>query len=121
MPHDPRKSLEDIRRAAALIAKFTQGRTFDDYRSDEMLHAAVERELMIAGEAMARLHRDSAPLAEQIPERRQIIAFRNLLVHGYDGVDDAVVWDILQHHLPLLAQRVDTMLATSGPVAEPRN
>ena len=35
MPPDPRKSLEDIRHAAALIAKFVNGRTFDDYRIDE--------------------------------------------------------------------------------------
>ena len=56
MAHDPRKSVEDIRRAAALIAKFGNGRSFGDYRSDEMLHAAIERELMIVGEAMTRLN-----------------------------------------------------------------
>ena len=107
MPHDPRKSLEEIRRAAALIAKFVNGRTFDDYRTDDMLHAAVERELMIVGEAMTRLSKDAPELTEQIPERRQIIAFRNILVHGYDIVDDGVVWDIIQNHLPLLMQHID--------------
>ena len=107
MPHDPRKSLEDIRHAAALIAKFVNGRSFDDYRADEMLHAAIERELMIVGEAMRRLAKAAPELTDQFPERRQIIAFRNILVHGYDIVDDAVVWDIIQNHLPLLVKRID--------------
>ena len=120
MPHDPRKSFEDIRRAAALIAKFIHGRTFDDYRSNDMLHAAVERELMIVGEAMTRLSKDAPELTEQIPERRQIIAFRNILVHGYDIVDDAVVWDVVQNHLPVLVKHLDHApppIADANPTA----
>ena len=120
MPPDPRKSLEDIRRAAALIAKFVNGRTFDDYRSDEMLHAAIERELMIVGEAMTRLSKAAPELTDQFPERRQIIAFRNILVHGYDIVDDAVVWDIIQNQLPLLVKRINEASApkTDGDETE---
>lgn len=112
MPHDPRKSIEDMRRAAALIAQFVTGRTFEDYGLDEMLRAAVERELMIVGEAMTRLSKIAPELTDQIPERRQIIAFRNILVHGYDVVDDGVVWDVIQNHLPLLVTRFDEVLTS---------
>ena len=114
MPHDPRKSLEDIRHAASLIGKFVIGRTLADYVADELFHAAIERELTIIGEAMTRLQKDAPAMAEQIPDRRQIIAFRNVLVHGYDIIDDNVVWDVVQNHLPLLVQRVEQLLAASS-------
>ena len=53
---------------------------------------------------------DSA-LAVQIPQHRQIISFRNVLIHGYDSIDEAVVWKIIQQDLPDLKQQVETMLA----------
>lgn len=59
---------------------------------------------------MTRLSKTAPELTDQLPEKRQIIAFRNILVHGYDVVDDAVVWDIIQNHLPLLVKRLDKAL-----------
>ena len=111
MPHDPRKSLEDIRHATSLIVKFADGKSFADYISDDLLHAAIEREFTIIGEALNRLCKDSPAVADQIPRRRQIIAFRNILVHGYDAIDDNVVWDVVQHHLPVLIAKVQELIA----------
>ena len=111
MPHDPRKSLEDMRRAASLIAKFADGKSIVDYVSDDLLHAAIEREFTIVGEALNRLGKEAPEVADQIPERRQIIAFRNILVHGYDAIDDNVVWDVIEHHLPVLMAKVQELLA----------
>jgi uncharacterized protein with HEPN domain len=114
MPHDPRKSLEDIRLAAAFIVATTSGRTLDDYRMDEVLRSAVERKFEIIGEALSRLHKADATLAAQVPEHRQIISFRNVLIHGYDMIDEAVVWHIVQTDLPVLKQRVEQLLASLG-------
>jgi len=75
------------------------------------LHAAIEREFSIVGEALNRLGKEAPAVADQIPERRQIIAFRNILVHGYDAIDDHVVWDVIQHHLPMLMAKVQELLA----------
>ena len=55
MKHRTRKLLYDIQRAALLIAEFTANKTFGDYERDAMLHAAVEREFGIIGEAVSRL------------------------------------------------------------------
>ena len=70
MPHDPRKSLHDLLKAARLVLKFTAGRTQADYLLDEFLRAAVERELEIVGEALNRLSQAAPDIAEQISERR---------------------------------------------------
>jgi uncharacterized protein with HEPN domain len=114
MPHDPRKSLEDMRRAVDFLVRITAGRTLDDYRDDEVLRSAVERKFEILGEALNRLQKSDAALANQIPEHRQIISFRNVLIHGYDTIDEAVVWKILQQDLPTLKVQVELMLAAPG-------
>lgn len=64
-----------------------------------MLRSACERQLEIIGEAMTRL-RDSHPAVfERISNGRSIIGFRNRLIHGYDTVDEEIVWDVIQTKL----------------------
>ncbi len=59
-----------------------------------MLRAAVEREFEIIGEALAQLSKLDAALVARISDYRRIIAFRNILIHGYADVDDQLVWDL---------------------------
>src|SRR5438105_142328 len=102
MPHDPRVLLEDVRRAAELIRTFSAGRSPDDYRSDDMLKAAIERQFIVIGEALSRLERTDPSVVSRIGDYRKIIAFRNTLVHGYESVDDAIVWHVIRTGVPLL-------------------
>lgn len=86
MPRESRKYLHDIRLAAARIAKFTKGCDYQRFAVDELLRSGVERQFEIIGEALAQLtHRDPAT-ARRISEHRRIIAFRNILIHGYAEV-----------------------------------
>ena len=82
----------------------------DDYANDEMARAAVERQFEIVGEALSQLAKLDASLATRISEYRRIIAFRNILVHGYAEVDDLLVWDIVESKLPTLMREVDELL-----------
>jgi uncharacterized protein with HEPN domain len=41
---------------------------------------------------------------------RRIIAFRNLLIHGYADIHDRLVWDIVDTKLPLLRREVAALL-----------
>jgi uncharacterized protein with HEPN domain len=50
------------------------------------------------------------PRSLGISENRRIIAFRNILVHGYADVADRLVWDIVQAKLPLLRREVADLL-----------
>lgn len=43
-------------------------------------------------------------------EYQRVIAFRNVLIHGYAEVDDRLVWDLSQTRLPKLRQQVDELL-----------
>jgi uncharacterized protein with HEPN domain len=78
-----------------------------------MLRAAVERQFEIIGEALVRLARLDEDFVARISEHRRIVAFRNILVHGYADVDDRLVWDVVRSKLPLLLREVDGLLAES--------
>jgi uncharacterized protein with HEPN domain len=110
MQPDSPRHLEDIRAAAGYILDKTSGKTVEDYLSDDLLRPAVERHFEIIGEALARLKRRDPTLAERIPDHAQIIAFRNLLIHGYDAIDDRRVWDAVEHSLPAMLREVETLL-----------
>jgi uncharacterized protein with HEPN domain len=107
---ESKKYLYDIQRAAALLTDFTKGKALTDYSRDSMLRAAVEREFEIIGEALARLARLDEVLASRISEHKRIIAFRNILIHGYADVDDRLVWDVVTTKLPVLRREVDELL-----------
>lgn len=99
-----------MRRAADLILQFTAGKQKSDYTETPMLRSAVERQFEIIGEALVRLRGEDPALGDRIPNHRRIIAFRNILIHGYDAVDDDVVWDVVQHDLPALHELVESLL-----------
>jgi len=107
---EARKYLYDIRQAADLLAAFISGKAFTDYEADAMLRAAVERQFEIIGEALAQLAKLDEGLASRISEYRRIIAFRNILIHGYADVDDRLVWDIIETRLPALHRQVTALL-----------
>ena len=111
MQLEAKKYLYDIQQAAARIAEFTAGKVFEEYQSDAMLRAAVERQFEIIGEALSQLARVDAALAASIGERRRIVAFRNILIHGYADVDDRLVWDVVQGKLPVLRREVEMLLS----------
>lgn len=110
MQPESRKYLFDIQVAASSITAFCAGKNFDDYGRDEMLRAAVERKFAVIGEALARLAQLDAKTAAHIPEYRRIIAFRNIIIHGYASVDDKIVWGVVEADLPALRLAVTQLL-----------
>ncbi len=111
MQLEAKKYLYDIQQAAGRIAEFTAGKRLEDYRSNAMLRAAVERQFEIIGEALVRLIRLNETFAARITEHRRIVAFRNILIHGYADVDDRLVWDVVETKLPLLRREVEALLS----------
>ena len=115
MRRDPKAYLWDARQAIDAIAVFTRHRTIEDFQQDLMLRSAVERQLEIVGEALSQLARHDPDMANRIADLRQIIGFRNILVHGYSIVDPDQVWRIIHESLPELRESVDRILEESPP------
>lgn len=113
MPREPRAYLYDVAQAARLITDFTAGLDFDAYVGRPMVRAAVERQFEIIGEALRQLAAVDPAMAEEITHYRRAIAFRNILAHGYAGVDDRLVWDMVATHLAELRRDVERLLAAA--------
>ena len=107
MKDDILKHLHDIREAALAISRFVNGKTFDDYIHDELLRSGVERKFEIIGEALNRIRRDDPSILDKIREHRNIVSFRNILAHGYDSIDDRIVWGIIEEDLGNLLEDVE--------------
>jgi uncharacterized protein with HEPN domain len=105
------KLLVDIDQAMKAIREFTSGMDLADYRLDAKCRAAVERKFEIIGEACVRLRDRHPDLLPRIESGHQIIGFRNRLIHGYDNVDDAIVWDVVTRKLPSLELEVESLIS----------
>ena len=111
MQRDAAAYLYDIVQAAERIHRFIGKRTFENYSADELVRSGVERQFGIIGEALNHLGQHHKTLLTEIREHPKIIGFRNILIHGYAEIDDAVVWSILVEKLPLLLEDVKGLLA----------
>ncbi len=111
MPHKPAKLLQDILDAGRGIQSFVAGRTIDDYNNQLMLRSAVERQFEIIGEALNRLRHLDPVLVERLGPYQKIIAFRNIIAHGYEVLDAAIVWQVIHDYLPALLEQSRQLLS----------
>jgi uncharacterized protein with HEPN domain len=102
---NPKKYLYDIIDCCEFLLDFTEGKTVNDYKNDRAFRSAVERELQIIGEAIAQLDGVSPETADQISEHRNIIGFRNVLVHGYATLNPETVWNVITDKLGMLLEQ----------------
>ena len=109
MDHNPKAYLFDIKQACDEIADFTKHMTYQEYFANPMVKAAVERKFLMIGEALMRLKRENPEILKAITDHEKIIGFRNVLVHGYDIIDDATVWSAVQDSMPTLRREVDSL------------
>jgi uncharacterized protein with HEPN domain len=113
MHADAAKLLWDAREATRRITRYTSGKCFADYQADDLLRSAVERQFEIVGEALAQLRRIDSETAAAVPELPRIVAFRNVLVHGYASIDDALVWGVVEGDLAPLSAALEGLVADS--------
>ncbi len=112
MNDETRKNLIDVLQAAEEIQDFVCGMDFKAYQNNAVTKRAVERDFEIIGEALNRIKNTDSELLETISGHHRIIGFRNILIHGYDVVDEAIVWQAVTNHLPILMGEVKEILRT---------
>ena len=103
------KYLFDIQTSISLIESFLKDiYTFNDYQNDLKTQNAVERQLSIIGEVINKLKQENPNYV--LTNAKQMIDFRNRLIHSYDNIDSSIVWVILKRHLPILKEEVENYL-----------
>lgn len=108
MTEKSKKYISDILRSIDLIEKFTIDVVdFNQYQIDLKTQSAVERQLVIIGESLNKLKKVNENLT--IENAKQIIGFRNRLVHAYDSIDNSIVWAIINRHLQKLKIEIESL------------
>jgi len=103
------KYLFDIQTSVDSINEYLgDKRDFNEYLSNKLLRRGIERELEIIGEAANRLLKIDSTI--KIYNVRKIVDLRNWVIHGYDKIDDVIIWGIISRQLPLLKSQVDELL-----------
>ncbi len=119
MTHKPR--LEDLRLEDFLghiqasinrIFFYTESLSKQDFFSNAMAQDAVVRNFEIIGEAAHHVLDQCKDIVskDDLAALKNAYRMRNVLVHGYFGVDHATVWDTIQTDLPVLKQQIDKMI-----------
>ncbi len=101
--------LIDIRDSAQLAESFIRGMDAAGFEDNIEKQFAVIRAFEIMGEAAAHVPHDVQQQRSDVPWE-DIIGMRNVLIHGYFGVDAMVVWETLQKDVPALRRAVEEML-----------
>lgn len=100
--------LSDILESIHNIREFTKGMNFEQYESDLKTRYAVERNFIIIGEATARISNEFKELHIQI-DWRQLKDFRNVITHNYFGIDNTIVWNIIEYYLTELEKEINIL------------
>lgn len=101
----------DILKNARHLISHIGTASVEEFTVDQLRRDAVERCFITIGEAMNVLSKSAPQTAAHITSARQIIGFRNLLVHGYSLIDPAVVYAIVKSDVPRLIEEVEKTIA----------
>lgn len=104
-----KKFLYDIEVSLDSIENYLgEKKSFLEYEKNKMLRRAIERELEIIGEAMTQVNKIEPDI--NISSKNQIIGMRNRVIHGYDKIDNGIIWGTIIRHLPVLKTEINKLL-----------
>ena len=98
--------LEDIQESCSRVLRYTQGMTFEQFRADDKTYDAVVRNLEIIGEAAKGLPEDVRTMMPDI-EWSKATGLRNIVAHAYFGINDEILWDVVQNKIPPMQTAVE--------------
>lgn len=111
MSFTPLEYLRHILAEADYLVEASRGLTLDHFENDATLQRAFVRSLEVIGEATKKLPEDFRSLHPQV-EWRGMARMRDRLIHGYFGVDYALVWEVVQQRIPPLQQEIRRILGS---------
>ena len=99
----------DILESARIALDYVSNKTWDDFYKNIHCQDAVVRRIEIIGEAARRVSPETRAKYPEI-EWREMTGMRNLVIHEYDVVDIAQVWDTVRNQLPPLIEKLTKLV-----------
>ncbi|MHB8056628.1 MAG: HepT-like ribonuclease domain-containing protein [Desulfuromonadaceae bacterium] len=100
--------LDDMIQFSEKVLVYTEGLDQESFEADEKAYDATIRKLELIGEAATHIP-DKIREASSSISWRKVIATRNRLIHGYLGIDNDILWSIIQDDIPVLLQDLKSL------------
>ena len=114
MSRDVRLYLTDMLTCCNKVLSYTAGSSQSEFVANEMAYDATIRNLEVIGEAAKHVPDEVRSQIEDV-EWRQITGFRDILAHAYFGLDNDIIWDVIQRHVPRLRRALAEYLTQPSP------
>jgi len=88
----------DMKACCERVSEYTSGLNREEFLNRRLVYDATLRNLELLGEAARNVPEEARVLAPDIPWRR-LVGMRNVLIHGYLGIDDDIIWDIVSNEV----------------------
>ena len=113
MSRDARLYLIDMRDACARVMHHCGGLSREQFFANELARDAALWNLLLLGEAAKQVP-EHIRLEHSAIEWRKISGFRYVLAHGYFGLDEDIIWDVIENKIPPLRKAVEQALTSLG-------
>jgi len=103
-----RHYVADMREFCARVAEYTDGLSREEFEKTRLVYDATLRNLELIGEAARNVPDEVRAKAQDVPWRR-VVAVRKILIHGYLGIDNDIIWDIVQNEIRKLQRALEKL------------
>jgi uncharacterized protein with HEPN domain len=107
--HDPLIRMKHMRDHAREAIDLLGDKTLDELRQDRVLQLALVQLIEILGEAASRVSAETRTAYPSVPWQRAA-NMRNKLIHGYDIIEFAIVYDTVKDDLPPLVEQLEVII-----------
>jgi uncharacterized protein with HEPN domain len=101
--------LWDIDDACKDITKFLDNKTLEDFDKEKIIRFAVERQLLVIGEASKKLSDDARSKIQDVPWKK-IIGLRNIIAHEYGEILVERIWRIAIEDISILKKKIESII-----------
>ena len=101
--------IEDMIGFCEKVLRYSAGLDQAAFVAGDMIYDATLRNVELIGEAATRIPETIRNAHPEIPWRT-VVATRNRLIHGYPGINNDIVWDIVRNDIPALLRALQNLL-----------